>query len=1080
MTWRTVAVVFCASAGTALVSCARPPDQEPMRALVEALGPRRLVEPRLTGGFAYAPCRELPAGGQATFPSHPRIGTAKCSSLPPPGSAAREAFSRAAVVVYRRRKHGPYGQGLAKAGVVSLIANTAQGAERAISNLEAAAEESPDPGVLSDLSAAYLVRAGQRQEPADLIRALETVERALAAAPRLPEALFNRALILDRLWLRNQAQRAWRQYQTVDSKSSWSAEAARHLAVLAILPTTDFGQPERDAVQAAARRAASADVLRLVALSPQSAREYVMNELLVQWGESFLRGKRAAAASPLATARAIGAALLILSADRMVADTVAAIDRASSPGFDPSISLALARAHVTLSAGNRLATGLSIERALPLLRETQAGLSRAGSPMVYWAIAALGGVELVADRHDSAVQLFSELTQRSDPRIYPALHGRAHWGLGLVRDRQGRLGESLAEFQAAAALFARARETRNQATVEALIAEIREFLGQGDAALTHRYQALATLSVFRGSPQLHIVLWVAAEALLRDGQARSALCFQDEDISVAEQSRQPYMLAMAYMQRSHIHAALENDDLALSDLENARSVNAKMDSTTSRSRLGASIDLAEGQAFLRRDPQKTLPLVTRALGSFRAQRRSLEELQALALRAKALAASGNQVAAEAQLLDAIDLFSRQRAALADPKLRLAYSETAQDLFDEMMLLEAVERHEPARSFGYSELARSVPASSGPAPGALQTTVPEAPGPAQVTSRLPGGVALVEFSLAEHHLLTWFVFDGRIELVDRVVEVRHLESMVNAFVTAAQQGSEPHLKHASMALYRTLIPPQVGSLPPGSRLVFVPDRILNSIPFAALQNPASGRYLVEEHGVSLAPSAQAYLAIADRNRGRADGRSRWSSLLIGNPTFDRRLFPQLSDLPGAMTEIAAVGAFYTQPTVLVGADATRSRVLEQLDRHEVFAFAGHAVNNPRSPGDSYLVLASSPQAAEPGVLFAREVGERRFQHLRLAILSACRTAGTSSSRTSGLTGLTRPFLEAGASAVLGTLWQVDDQAARRFLPEFHRRLMGGETAAAALRDVQLMMLHAKEPSQRSPASWAAFQLVGDIQ
>jgi hypothetical protein len=49
--WIAIALLECTS---------RPRDKALLRGLVEALGSRRAVEPRSTGGFAYAPCLLAP------------------------------------------------------------------------------------------------------------------------------------------------------------------------------------------------------------------------------------------------------------------------------------------------------------------------------------------------------------------------------------------------------------------------------------------------------------------------------------------------------------------------------------------------------------------------------------------------------------------------------------------------------------------------------------------------------------------------------------------------------------------------------------------------------------------------------------------------------------------------------------------------------------------------------------------------------------------------------------------------------------------------------------------------------------
>ena len=68
-----------------------------------------------------------------------------------------------------------------------------------------------------------------------------------------------------------------------------------------------------------------------------------------------------------------------------------------------------------------------------------------------------------------------------------------------------------------------------------------------------------------------------------------------------------------------------------------------------------------------------------------------------------------------------------------------------------------------------------------------------------------------------------------------------------------------------------------------------------------------------------------------------------------------------------------------------------------------------------------------------------------------------------------------FLQAGAHAVIATLWPINDRWAAEFFPRVHRHLANGAPAAEALRLAQL------ESIRRSPRDgkflWAAVQAVG---
>lgn len=93
-------------------------------------------------------------------------------------------------------------------GVALLVAGGTGRAE-AIARLQAAAAADPRPAYLSDLAAAYLERSIRTGAASDAEQALALTTRALAVAPRLPEALYNRALALQTLNRLEDANAAW-------------------------------------------------------------------------------------------------------------------------------------------------------------------------------------------------------------------------------------------------------------------------------------------------------------------------------------------------------------------------------------------------------------------------------------------------------------------------------------------------------------------------------------------------------------------------------------------------------------------------------------------------------------------------------------------------------------------------------------------------------------------------------------------------------------------------------------------------------------------------------------------------------
>ncbi|HSS48574.1 MAG TPA: CHAT domain-containing protein, partial [Thermoanaerobaculia bacterium] len=98
-------------------------------------------------------------------------------------------------------------------------------------------------------------------------------------------------------------------------------------------------------------------------------------------------------------------------------------------------------------------------------------------------------------------------------------------------------------------------------------------------------------------------------------------------------------------------------------------------------------------------------------------------------------------------------------------------------------------------------------------------------------------------------------------------------------------------------------------------------------------------------------------------------------------------------------------------------------------------------------------------------------------LRLAVLSACRTAVGYYPESEEISHLAGAFLAAGVPAVVASLWEVEDSAAATLMTAFHRRLAAGIQPAEALRQTQMELAGSPDPRLASPATWAAFRLLG---
>jgi len=94
-----------------------------------------------------------------------------------------------------------------------------------------------------------------------------------------------------------------------------------------------------------------------------------------------------------------------------------------------------------------------------------------------------------------------------------------------------------------------------------------------------------------------------------------------------------------------------------------------------------------------------------------------------------------------------------------------------------------------------------------------------------------------------------------------------------------------------------------------------------------------------------------------------------------------------------------------------------------------------------------------------------------------VLSACQTGLGKEIEGEGLVGITRGFMYAGASRVLATLWNAEDEATAELMAHFYKAMEQDQLRpAAALRQAQIHMWQQKRWSD--PYYWAGFQMQGE--
>ncbi len=336
----------------------------------------------------------------------------------------------------------------------------------------------------------------------------------------------------------------------------------------------------------------------------------------------------------------------------------------------------------------------------------------------------------------------------------------------------------------------------------------------------------------------------------------------------------------------------------------------------------------------------------------------------------------------------------------------------------------------------------------------------------VTVSVPTLTKIQQFIAADETLIEYF-YDDHEQLYAFIINRNKIEGVkldggglaesVSAFRKDVQNYQADTHKTSGFDLYKRLIQP-IDDKIESRKITIVPHGVLHYLPFNALYRGHD--FLIDHYTVRVLPSASVMQFLDKETEGAA------SLLALGNPDLGNPDY----DLPFAQDEAINVASKIKNSKVLLRKNATESAVKKDGAHFKYLHFASHGNFDAVDPLSSGLLLAKDEK--NDGTL---TVGELYDLHLNadLVTLSACETALGQIANGDDVVGFTRGFLYAGASSIVSSLWQVDDQATSRMMDSFYTNLQNNDKQ----NSLRLAQLKIKKEYNPHPFFWAAFQLTG---
>ena len=725
-----------------------------------------------------------------------------------------------------------------------------------------------------------------------------------------------------------------------------------------------------------------------------------------------------------------------------------ALARAESAG------LLVTQAEIEASMGNLALFQGRFDRALDLLERSRRKYAALGMPHqsaiaeqeVADAYLELNLAPEAAAVYERVAPAFAALGMRAEQARALAQHGRALISLG----RHERAHALLAE---ARALYSAEGNAVGEAGVRLTEAQLQLAEGDYDSAYASAAEAEVPLAAAGSWRRLLLARWLRGEAARARGQRDEARALFEATLRDAEQQAQPLVAERCHTSLGLLAAAAGDHAAAESSFRRAveltETMRAPLPAEEFRTAFFADklvpyqelvrLCLADGGAgrvaaalgFTERARSRALVEMMGGASKFRPQPRDAFEAELLA-RLEELREELNY------------FYSRLDRGASDPARdaaeRGAHHEAVRER--ETRTLEIMRRLQHLG--GGERLAQVEPLDLG-----------------KLQEDLGAETALVEYTSLDGRLLAFVVTDARIEVVRDLGTEREAEEALAGLrfqIDSLRHGAAAMRRHLPLLterarahlqrLYDLLLRPLEARL--GSRrLVVVPHRALNYVPFHALHDGAA--YVVERREVCYAPSAVVLrhcLACPEVEWRRA--------ALVG--VADERI-PRVRD------EVRALAPLFPAAVALLDEQATLKAVRRQAPESDVLHLACHGQFRPDNPLFSSLRLAD-------GWLTVREAAALDLR-CGLVTLSACETGVSAVAPGDELIGLARGFFAAGAPSLVLSLWTVDDDATADLMTDFYTRLRDGASPAAALRQAQLRLL-ARQPH---PFFWSPFVLLG---
>ncbi|MFZ9046142.1 MAG: CHAT domain-containing protein [Cyclobacteriaceae bacterium] len=330
-------------------------------------------------------------------------------------------------------------------------------------------------------------------------------------------------------------------------------------------------------------------------------------------------------------------------------------------------------------------------------------------------------------------------------------------------------------------------------------------------------------------------------------------------------------------------------------------------------------------------------------------------------------------------------------------------------------------------------------------------------------------AVIQYFLGERQVFICYVSKSAIE-ISSYSDPAALIKNAKAFKNGLKYKLIRETEVISQNLRKLLIPSIEKEI---TKLYIIPDGVLNTFPFEALQETKTDSYLIQEYDISYAFAG----SMLKNNLEKANNKKETAGLFA--PVDFSYRSETLPTLSGSENEILELGILFKTFGIITdnyrkGSAKEEALKGTMIQEYSYLHLATHGKVNQSSPELSRLYLKADDN--EDGILYSGELYNIKL-NARLVTLSACETGLGKITAGEGIVGLSRALLYAGADNLVVSLWTVSDTATANLMKDFYKSYLSSSdrSLASAMRKAKIDMIQSEQYS--APYYWSPFVLIG---